>query len=42
MGVTGVPTFIIAGRYAIIGAQESRYIAGAIAKARADRAGGNG
>jgi predicted DsbA family dithiol-disulfide isomerase len=42
MGVTGVPTFIIAGRYAIVGAQESRYIAGAIAKARADRAGGNG
>jgi predicted DsbA family dithiol-disulfide isomerase len=35
-GVTGVPTFIIANRYAVIGAQDSRYIAGAIAKARAD------
>ena len=35
MGVTGVPTFIIANRYMVIGAQEPRYIAGAIAKARA-------
>lgn len=35
-GVTGVPTFIIANRYAVIGAQDPRYIAGAIAKARAD------
>ena len=39
MGVTGVPTFIIASRYAVIGAQEPRYIAGAIAKARAGTAG---
>jgi predicted DsbA family dithiol-disulfide isomerase len=39
MGVTGVPTFIIANRYAVIGAQEPRYIAGAIAKARAEAAG---
>jgi predicted DsbA family dithiol-disulfide isomerase len=36
IGVTGVPTFIIANRYAVIGAQDARYIAGAIAKARAD------
>jgi predicted DsbA family dithiol-disulfide isomerase len=36
IGVTGGPTFIIAGRYAVIGAQDARYIAGAIAKARAD------
>lgn len=35
-GVTGVPTFIIADRYAVVGAQDPRYIAGAIAKARAD------
>lgn len=35
MGVTGVPTFIIANRYAVIGAQEPRYIASAIAKVRA-------
>ena len=36
MGVTGVPTFIIANRYAVIGAEESRYIAGAIARARTE------
>jgi predicted DsbA family dithiol-disulfide isomerase len=36
MGVTGVPTFIIANRYAVIGAQESRYIAGAVARVRAE------
>jgi predicted DsbA family dithiol-disulfide isomerase len=36
MGVTGVPTFFIANRYAVIGAEESRYIAGAIARARAE------
>jgi predicted DsbA family dithiol-disulfide isomerase len=40
MGVTGVPTFIIANRYAVMGAQDPRYIAGAIAKARADAAEG--
>jgi predicted DsbA family dithiol-disulfide isomerase len=34
--ITGVPTFIIANRYAVIGAQEPRYIAGAIAKVRAE------
>lgn len=39
MGVTGVPTFIIAKRYAVVGAQDPRYIAGAIAKARADKTG---
>jgi predicted DsbA family dithiol-disulfide isomerase len=38
LGVTGVPTFIVANRYAVIGAHEPRYIAGAIAKARADAA----
>jgi predicted DsbA family dithiol-disulfide isomerase len=38
MGVTGVPTFIIGGRYAVVGAQDARYIAGAIARVRADRA----
>lgn len=36
MGITGVPTFIIANRYAVVGAQEARYIAGAIARARAE------
>jgi predicted DsbA family dithiol-disulfide isomerase len=35
MGISGVPTFIIANQYAVIGAQEPRYIAGAIARARA-------
>jgi predicted DsbA family dithiol-disulfide isomerase len=39
MGVTGVPTFVIGGRYAVVGAQDPRYIAGAIARVRADRAG---
>lgn len=37
LGVTGVPTFVVDNRYAIVGAQESRYIAGAIARARSDR-----
>lgn len=39
MGVTGVPTFVIGGRYAVVGAQDARYIAGAIARVRADRGG---
>ena len=39
MGVTGVPTFIIGGRYAVVGAQDARFIAGAIARVRAERAG---
>ena len=34
LGVTGVPFFIFAGRYAVPGAQEARVLAGAIAKAR--------
>ena len=34
LGVTGVPFFIFAGRYAVPGAQEPRVLAGAIAKAR--------
>ena len=38
MGVTGVPTFVIGGRYAVVGAQDPRYIAGAIARVRAERA----
>jgi predicted DsbA family dithiol-disulfide isomerase len=33
IGVTGVPTFLIASRYAVIGAREPEVIAGAIAKA---------
>ena len=37
LGVTGVPTFVVDNRYAIVGAQESRYIAGAIARGRSDR-----
>jgi predicted DsbA family dithiol-disulfide isomerase len=36
MGVTGVPTFIIAGRYAVVGAQSADVLADAIAKARAE------
>ncbi|MDP9138053.1 MAG: DsbA family oxidoreductase [Pseudomonadota bacterium] len=39
MGITGVPMFVIGGRYAVVGAQDSRYIAGAIARVRADQAG---
>ena len=38
LGVTGVPFFIFAGRYAVPGAQEPRVLAGAIAKARATEA----
>lgn len=38
LGVTGVPTFVIANRYAVVGAQDPRYIAGAIGRARADAA----
>lgn len=36
MGVTGVPTFIVAGRYAVVGAQPAEVLSGAIAKARAE------
>jgi len=36
MGVTGVPTFIIAGRYAVVGAQPAEVLSGAIARARAE------
>jgi predicted DsbA family dithiol-disulfide isomerase len=36
MGVTGVPTFIVAGRYAVIGAQSANVLADAIAKAMAE------
>jgi len=36
MGITGVPTFIFANRYVVIGAQEPRYIAAAIARVRAE------
>lgn len=38
LGVTGVPTFVIGNRYAVVGAQDPRYIAGAIARVRADAA----
>ncbi|MBE7219701.1 MAG: DsbA family protein, partial [Caulobacteraceae bacterium] len=34
LGVSGVPFFIFAGRYAVPGAQEAHVLAGAIAKAR--------
>jgi predicted DsbA family dithiol-disulfide isomerase len=37
MGVTGVPCFIIDGRYAVMGAHESGTLAGAIRKAVAER-----
>jgi predicted DsbA family dithiol-disulfide isomerase len=37
MGITGVPTFLIGGRYVVVGAQDARYIAGAIARVRAER-----
>jgi predicted DsbA family dithiol-disulfide isomerase len=33
MGITGVPTFIIANRYAVVGAQAPEVLAGAIAQA---------
>jgi predicted DsbA family dithiol-disulfide isomerase len=36
MGITGVPTFIIAGRYAVVGAQPAEVLADAISKARAE------
>ena len=36
MGITGVPTFIVGGRYAVVGAQPADVLADAIAKARAD------
>jgi predicted DsbA family dithiol-disulfide isomerase len=36
MGITGVPTFIIAGRYAVVGAQPAEVLADAIAKARVE------
>lgn len=35
MGVTGVPTFIIGNRFAVVGAQEPRVLQGAIMHARA-------
>jgi predicted DsbA family dithiol-disulfide isomerase len=36
MGITGVPTFIVGGRYAVVGAQPADVLADAIAKARAE------
>ncbi len=36
MGITGVPTFIVAGRYAVVGAQPAEVLSGAIAKARSE------
>lgn len=38
IGVTGVPTFLVGGRYAVIGAREPEVLAGAIAKAAAEQA----
>ncbi len=38
IGITGVPTFLIGGRYAVIGAREPDVIAGAIAKAASEAA----
>lgn len=38
LGVTGVPTFIVGGRYAVVGAREAEFIAGAITKAAAEAA----
>jgi len=37
MGITGVPTFLIGNRYAVIGAREPEVIAGAIAKVLEER-----
>ncbi|MBL8791476.1 MAG: DsbA family protein, partial [Rhizobiales bacterium] len=36
IGVTGVPTFILASRYGIVGAQSPQYIADALRKAAAE------
>jgi predicted DsbA family dithiol-disulfide isomerase len=36
MGITGVPTFIVGGRYAVVGAQAPEVLSGAIAKAEAE------
>ncbi len=36
MGITGVPTFIVGRRYAVVGAQPPEVLAGAIAKALED------
>ena len=36
MGITGVPTFIVAGRYAVVGAQPAEVLSGAIDKVRAE------
>lgn len=38
MGVTGVPTFVLAGRYGVVGAQTPDYIAGCIRKVVRDTA----
>ena len=38
MGITGVPAFIIAGRYAVLGAQTAEVIAAAIEKAASEMA----
>ena len=37
MGITGVPTFLVGNRYAVIGAREPEVIAGAIAKVIEER-----
>jgi predicted DsbA family dithiol-disulfide isomerase len=38
MGITGVPTFIVAGRYAVVGAHPAEVLSDAIAKAKAEMA----
>ena len=42
IGVTGVPTFILAGRYALVGAQPPEEIAGALQSIAARKNGGEG
>jgi predicted DsbA family dithiol-disulfide isomerase len=38
IGVTGVPCFIVGGRYAVMGAEQPQVIAGAIEKAAQEAA----
>jgi predicted DsbA family dithiol-disulfide isomerase len=39
VGITGVPTFIVAGRYAVVGAQSPEVLADAISRASAEQMG---
>lgn len=38
IGITGVPTFVLAGRYGVVGAQSADVLAGAITRAAAETA----